>query len=142
MTTVILVIATLLASPPSYQASITDIVKGKHKILTRHLTPERLIVTKFSTNGKPERILLNRPLTQTEQDAMKTYCSTFPFSAVKPRYTDETAEGTLHREFYVEWCESHATIYVAHAKQPDLQRLEALIEKMLPADRTAWYDPY
>ena len=129
-------------APPSYRATVTEYTKGRYKTFTYDYTPNEIVVTRHSVNARPDKVLFRRKTTPDEDAFLSRYCTAFPFASLKDSYTDDKTEGETHQEFYVEWSDSHRTIYVYYATPPELRQLEEAIEKMLPANRDDWYNPY
>jgi len=103
---------------------------------------DSILVTKYSTNDKPEIILYSNSLTIKQKLEFERFFSGFSLSEMKENYINQNVQGSRHDvyEIAVDGFSKTITVYIMDV--PELIKLTELIEKCLPTDRKGWYENY
>lgn len=137
-----LVLFSYAQTPVSYVIKRTDYVKGTYKTFTYELKNDSIIVTRYSTNNRPTKLLYSNSLNSGQISKLTKILKDFDLSKMQSKYIDENVEGEGHSVYDLKINQEFKNIYVYFGIEPNLKKLDSFIYEILPEDQNGWYKVY
>lgn len=125
-----------------YNVKRTDNMMGDHKLFTYELRNDSIIVTKFSTNNKPPKIVYSSILSGSQKSKLCKILNGINLSEMKNSYANNTVEGEGNSVYDIRIAQESISIYVYYVDVPELKKIDDFINDILPSDQNGWYDSY
>ncbi|MFH2141066.1 MAG: hypothetical protein ABIJ97_01490 [Bacteroidota bacterium] len=126
-----------------YSVKRTHYVKGTYKTLTYWIQNDSIVVTKYSTNGRPPKLVYSNILNTKQKNKLAEILNSFDLPKMENEYIDENVEGEGHYVYDIKIGQDFKSILVYFVVVPDLKKLDVFInELILPVDQNSWYEWY
>jgi hypothetical protein len=133
---------TCAQKPLEYHIKKTDYAKGTYKTFSYELKNDSLIVTKFSTNNYPPKVLFTNVLNSKQKAELLAILNDFDLQDMKNEYSNNQVEGEGHSVYDIKINKDFKSIYVYFVEVPNLKKLDDFVFELLPANQQGWNDNY
>jgi hypothetical protein len=125
-----------------YNIKRTDYIKGTYKTFSYELKNDSIVVTRFSTNNLPPKLLYSDVLNAKQKSELSEILNSFDLPNMKTQYVNNNVEGEGHSVYDIKINQDFKSIYVYFVEEPSLKKLDDYIYKLLPANQDGWSDVY
>jgi hypothetical protein len=125
-----------------YHVTQTNYTKGTYKTIRFELLKDTIVVTRYSTNNLPPKILYSNSLNDSQKLRLRAILCGIDLKSMKNEYVNKNVEGEGHSVYDIILNNDSKSIYVYYAEEPSIKKLDLFISGILPTNQNGWYDNY
>jgi hypothetical protein len=126
----------------AYHVTQTNYTKGTYRTMKFELFNDTIVVTRYSTNDLPPKILYSTSLNPEQKLKLRAIICGIDLKKMKNEYINKNVEGEGHSVYDIQINQDSKSIYVYFAEEPSIKKLDEFINEILPKNQNGWYEAY